>query len=109
MVDALKSNIALEMLRACLRGEQGVSVIPGKHFLKELAAEKLTLPVAWQVLKSGMIFDAPEHDVKSGEWKYHVEGYEPDGKWIVIVVSFKAVNRAYLITVFSVKEKGRPS
>ncbi len=97
------------MLRACLRGEHDASIIPGKHFREELAKEKLTMPAAWHVLKSGLIYNAPEHDVKSGEWKYSIEGHEPDGKWIVIVFSFKAVNRVYLITLFSVKGKERPS
>ena len=103
---AVKTDIALDMLRGCLGS--GGSVVPGKHFLAELTAEGLGIAAAWHVLRSGCIFDPPEHDVKTGEWKYRVEGHEPDGKWIAIVFSFKQVNRAYLITVFSVEAKRKP-
>ena len=62
---------------------------------------------AWVVLRYGRIFDPPEEDTRSGEWKYRVEGHEPGGKWIAVVFSFKSVTRANLITIFSVKAKGK--
>ena len=55
----------------------------------------------------GRIFDAPEPDIKTGEWKYRIEGHEPGGKWLAIVFSFKTVERAFLITVFSIAAKGK--
>ena len=103
-VDAVKADIALDMLRDCLNGG---NVIPGKHFRDELANEAMTIPDAWQVLRSGCISKPPERDLKSGEWKYTVEGYASDGIWLCIVFSFKQVNEAYLITAFSVETKRR--
>lgn len=96
---------AQDLLRFCLGG--GGTVKPGKHFRDELKAEGIDLSNAWQVLRSGIIFNPPETDIKTGEWKYTVEGYEPDGKWLGIVFSFKAVDSVYLITVFSVAARRR--
>jgi len=96
---------AQDLLRYCLGG--GGTVKPGKHFREELKAEGLDLPNAWQVLRAGIIFNPPEVDVKTREWKHTVEGCEPDGKWLGIVFSFKAVDSVYLITVFSVEAKRR--
>lgn len=101
---AIAVALAIDMLHDCLR--EG-NVIPGKHFREELAKEGLTIPDAWQVLKSGCIFNPPEIDIKTGEWKYTVEGYAPDGDWLAIVFSFKEIDTAYLITVFSIASKRR--
>lgn len=103
-MNAVAPAIASDILRDCLSDG---NVIPGKHFLDELKKEGLTIPDAWQVLRGGCIFNPPEPDIKSGEWKYTVEGYAPDGQWLAIVFSFKAVDTAYLITVFSIESKGR--
>jgi hypothetical protein len=106
-VSAVKVEIALDMLRECLG--LGGTVIPGKHFLEELKNEKLTLPDAWQVLRTGCISKPPEPDIRTGEWKYTIEGYTPDDIWLAIVFCFKHVDKAYLITCFSVKAKTRNS
>ncbi len=92
------------LLRRCL--EEG-EVIPGAHFRQELANEGLTMADAWQVLRSGRIYDPPEQDIKTGEWKYRAEGPESVGKWIAIVFSFKSVNRAFLITIFSIATRSQ--
>ena len=102
---AIKVDIALDMLRDCLTDG---AVVPGRHFLEELKKEGLTLPAAWHVLRTGCIYNQPEHDVKTGHWKYSVEGNEPDGKWLVIVFCFRTIDRAFLITVFSVEAKQSP-
>lgn len=102
-VDAVSSELALGILQDCL--EKDGSVIPGRHFLDELKKEGLTLPAAWHVLRKGQIYNPPERDVRTGHWKYSIEGKEPDGKWIVIVFCFRAIDQAYLITVFSVEAK----
>jgi hypothetical protein len=95
---------AIDLLHYCL--EDG-EVVPGKHFRDELANEDLTIEAAWMVLRSGTIYEAPDLDIRTGEWKYRVEGLEPGGKWLVVAFSFKAVDRAFLITVYSVRSKGR--
>ena len=90
---------ALDLLRYAL--ENGY-VIPTKHFREELAAEGCSMVDAWCVLRTGHIYDPPEHDIKRGEWKYRIQGREPGGKTLAIVFSFKAVKTAVLITVFSI-------
>lgn len=104
LVQRLSRLEAQDLLRHCV--EQG-EVIPGFHFRQELANEKLSFEDAWVVLKCGRIHDEPEHDVKSREWKYRVEGHEPGGRWLAIVFSFKEINRAFLITVFSVQSRSK--
>jgi hypothetical protein len=63
--------------------EEG-EVVPTKHFRAELANESVTFEDAWIVLRSGSIYDEPEQDIKTGDWKYRIEGYEPEGKWMAI-------------------------
>jgi len=56
------------------------------------------------VLKNGRIYDEPEQDIKTGDWKYRIEGKEVDGRTLKIVFCFKdfgGVDTAYLITVFA--------
>ena len=102
---ALKVGDALDLLHFCL--SEGGSVRRGPHFLKALSDEGLTLPDAWQILRNGRIYEAPDQDIKTREWKYRVEGYTPDGVWLVIVFCFKEVDRAFLITIFSVEARRR--
>jgi hypothetical protein len=97
-IDAVSTNVALEVLRDCL--EEG-KVTPGKHFLEELEKEDLTLIDAWHVLRTGCIYKPPELDIRSGEWKYIIEGNVPDGTRLAIVFCLKEVNHTYLITCFS--------
>lgn len=94
---------ALDLLHHCL--EQG-DVVLTRHFREELAAERLNIEDAWCVMRSGAVYEAPELDIKSGDWKWKVEGREPNGNWLVIVFTFKTVARTFLITVYSVDQKG---
>ena len=105
-VDALSVADALSLLHHCL-SENG-EVIPGRHFREELTNEGLTIPDAWHVLLTGRIYDPPEQDIKSGDWKYRVEGDSPDGIWLVITFCFRTFDRAFLITVFSVESRRKP-
>lgn len=99
LVDVMTAVEARDLLRFCLTGGQ---VIPSGHFRDELDAEDLTLVDAWHVLQNGCIYDPPERDIKTGEWKYRIEGDEPEGRWLGIIFSFKSIERAFLITVFSI-------
>ena len=68
----------------------------------ELENEGLQFADAFSVLKGGQIYHEPEHDIRTGEWKYTIEGPEPGGKWLAIVFCFKRTATALLVTVFSV-------
>jgi len=104
MVKCRNLQESVDLLRYCI--EQG-GVVWGKHFKEELAKERVSFTGAWWVLRRGRIFDPPEQDIKTGEWKYRIEGHEPGGKWLVVVFSFKTVERAFLITVFSIEARGK--
>jgi hypothetical protein len=100
----LKRQEALDLLRHCL--EEG-EVVPARHFRDELANESISFADVWAVLRSGAIYDEPEQDIRTGEWKYRVEGYEPGGEWMAVVLTFKTRERAFLVTVFSIQSRRR--
>lgn len=106
IVEVLNLQEAKDLLRFCLGG--GGKVKPTSHFFDELENEELTIPNAWHVLRSGNITESPEQDIKTREWKYRIEGHEPDGKWVVIVFCFKTIEHVCLITIFSVESRRRP-
>ena len=104
--ECLSKTEAVDRIRLCL---QKGSIRPSFHFREELANEGLTEQDAYKVLKYGRIYDEAEQEMKSGEYKYRIEGHEPGGKWLVIVFCFKSIDMALLITVFSVASKERRS
>ena len=95
---------AVDLLRCCLEAGE---VKHGRHFREELAKERLSYEDAWNVLLRGRIFDPPEQDIKTGEWKYRVEGRDAGGRWIAIIFAFKTVELVFLITVFSNEARGK--
>ena len=103
-VERLSRQEAVKLLRECVRVGK---IIPSKHFRDELAKEGLIFPDALRALKSGQIYQEPEPDPKTGEWKYRVEGREVDSKWLAIVFCFRATDTAFLITVFPIEVKGK--
>jgi hypothetical protein len=106
LVERMSRDEALALLHRCL-DEEDAAIIPGPHFQKALGDEGLDLQDALALMRSGRIYDEPEPDIKFGEWKYKVEGHEPGGKWLAIIFSFKALDRAFLITVFSAEARRR--
>jgi len=104
-MEHLSPQAARAQVQRCL--EHG-KIIEGRHFREELAKEPLTFDDVWLVLRSGNVYAEPDLDTRSGEWKYRVEGSEPDGRWLVVVLSFKADDTIFLITVFcdEAKRKG---
>ena|ERR1035438_1339930 len=78
-------------------------LIPGKHFREELADEGLDILDAHNVLKSGNIFQEPEPDIRTGDWKYRMEGTDLEGKPLAVVFCFKDASTGFLITVFSIR------
>jgi len=70
-----------------------------------LENEGLEFSDAFCVLSGGQIYREPEPDIKTGDWKYAIEGLEPGGKWLAVVFCFKRTATALLITVFSVTSR----
>lgn len=105
LVEVMTAVEARDLLRYCLTDG---AVVPSGHFRKELDAEGLTLVDAWHVLRTGCIYEPSERDIATGEWKYRIEGAEPDeGRWIGIVFCFKTIERVRLITVFRIESRRR--
>jgi len=99
-VKRLSRAEAAELIRDCLSAGR---VIPGKHFRDELANEGLDILDAHYVLKTGNIFQEPEPDIRSGDWKYRIEGTDLEGKPLAVVFCFKDESTGFLITVFSIR------
>jgi len=91
---------AVDLVRLCLSAGR---VISGKHFREELADEGLDILDAHYVLKTGNIFLEPEPDIRSGDWKYRMEGTDLDGKPLAVVFCFEDESTGLLITVFSIR------
>jgi hypothetical protein len=68
----------------------------GRHFRDELRADNFGMTQALNVMRSGNIYETPECDIKTGEWKYRIEGYEPEGRRMAIVFCFKPQSLAFL-------------
>ena len=81
---------ATDLIRFCVK--RG-AIAYGKHSLAD----------AYHLLINGNVFMAPEEDLRTGEWKYRIEGREPDGKKLAIVFCFKENERGFLITIFSLE------
>ncbi len=81
------------------RGLQEDVVIYSNHFRDELTNDKLTMEDVLVVCRSGAIIDAPEKDIKTGQWKYRIEGKTADGRHVAIVFTFRQ-DSAVFITVF---------
>jgi hypothetical protein len=52
-----------------------------------------------RVCKSGAIAMPPEQDIRTGQWKYRIEGITPDLSRIAVVFAFRTELAVY-ITVF---------
>lgn len=101
-VSRLDKLAALNILRHAV--SEGI-VIPGAHFRQEMKNEAATLEDVYSVLRNGQIYDEPEFAIKFRDWRYKVEGYEPEGKWLCIVFSIEEVDSVFLITVFSIEHR----
>lgn len=91
---------AADLVCRCLSAGR---LIPGRHFREELAAEGLDILDAYNVLKTGNIFREPEPDIRTGDWKYRMEGIDLEGKPLAVVFCFKNDSTGFLITAFSIR------
>jgi len=99
-VKRLSRAEAADSVRHCLSAGR---VIPGKHFREELAIEGLDFLDAHHVLRTGNIFQEPEPDIRSGDWKYRMEGTDLEGKPLAVIFCFKDEATGFLIAVFSIR------
>lgn len=51
------------------------------------------------ICKSGAVVMAPGKDIKTGQWKYRIEGITADRRKVALVFAFR-LERAVFITVF---------
>ena len=98
MVARLSRSDAERRLRKCL--ESG-AVRPSRHCLDELLADGMDYADAEWVLERGTVYGEAEPDIKTGEWKYRIEGRTPDGDWVCVVFCFKSDSLAVLITAWA--------
>jgi uncharacterized DUF497 family protein len=92
----LAKDRAKAKLNRCL--DEG-AVVYSLHFREELANDNLTTQDILTVCRSGAIIMAPEKDIKTGQWKYRIEGMTADGREVAVVFTFRP-ELAVFITVF---------
>jgi hypothetical protein len=93
---SLSRDQAKANLNRCL--EEG-AVIYSQHFRDELANDDLTTGDILTVCGSGAILMAPEKDIRTGQWKYRIEGMTADRRQVAVVFTFRT-DLAVFITVF---------
>jgi len=75
-------------------------VIYTRHFKQELAGDGLTTEDVLAVCHSGVILMAPEKDIKTGDWKYRIEGCTADYEDVGLIFALKPERKAVFITAF---------
>jgi hypothetical protein len=94
--EPLGRDQAKAKLNRCL--EDGRAIY-SKHFREELAEDALDMEDVLAVCNSGAIRMAPEKDIRSGQWKYRIEGATSEHLHVAIVFTFKT-DDAVFITIF---------
>jgi len=79
----------------------GTVIVTG-HFKKELANDNLAMGDVLTVCRSGTIIQSPEKDLKTGQWKYRIEGWNVDRRKLAVVFGFRP-DSTVMITVFERK------
>lgn len=83
-------------LTSCL--EDGTTILT-RHFRDELVDDDLTMEDVLVACRSGAVVMAPEKDIRSGDWKYRIEGYTAERRHIAVVFSLRPAAVVF-ITVF---------
>jgi len=94
----LSRTDAVKQIRECLR--QG-RVRETRPFREKLAAKGLSIGDAHHVLSHGVVFEEPHHDVHFQQWRYRVEGTEPDGQYLSIIFAFEGAEDGVLLSLYS--------
>jgi hypothetical protein len=63
------------------------------------ANDDLTTEDVLAICRAGVIIMAPEKGIKTGKWKYRIEGLTADRRQVAVVFTFRT-EQAVLITVF---------
>jgi hypothetical protein len=92
----LSKDQAKAALTICL--EDG-TVRYTRHFREELAKDDLTMADVLVVCRSGAIVMSPERDIRTGDWKYRIEGFTTERRQVAVVFSLGR-EAATFITVF---------
>lgn len=100
-MDLVKLRTRTEAQSLAVHCLEGGSVVPTRHFREELAADGFDIQDAFHVIRHGCIYREPEQDIKTGQWKYRVEGSTADRRSLAVVFSFKTVDMCFLISVFA--------
>ena len=83
-------------LNSCI--EDG-AVVYTRHFRDELVEDNLTMEDVVTVCRSGAIVVPAEKDIRTGDWKYRIEGLTTDQTRIAVVFCLRP-DKAVMITVF---------
>jgi hypothetical protein len=67
---------------------------------EELASDGLTTEDMLAVCRSGVVLMPSEKDIKTGDWKYRIEGYTADQEDVALVFTLKPERKAVFITAF---------
>ena len=94
----LSRDRAKAKLNRCL--EDG-TVVYTQHFRDDLAIDDLTMEDVLAVCRSGAVIMEPEEDIRTGHWKYRMEGTTADLRRVAMVFTFRP-ELAVCITVFEV-------
>lgn len=84
--------------RELLARLSGGRVVYTRHFRDELRNDGLTMQDVLTVCRAGAIRRQAEIDLKTGLWKYRIEG-SSDGRRLAVVFTFRE-DGAVFITVF---------
>jgi hypothetical protein len=102
VVGRMTREAADEQAKASLRRGR---VRWGRHFVRELENETLSIQDVFALIRSGNVLAEPEPDIRTGDWKYRLEGCEPGGNRSAIVFCFRQIDAVFLITIFSLERK----
>jgi hypothetical protein len=94
----LSRQDALNLLRHCF--EEGI-VQYHPHFHQRCVDRKVDPMGAQHVLRKGTIFDEPEFEVRFQQWRYKVEGKDPDGGVLKVVFTFLSSDQVLILTVLT--------
>lgn len=84
-------------LNSCLNAGR---VVYTRHFREELANDGLTMQDVLTVCRAGAVIDEAEPDIRTGAWKYRIEGLTVERESVAVVFSFRPEDHAVCITVF---------